>query len=183
MKNNNKKLASIGAIIWLTYIAIMWIGNGIKTSISALFNYIKGSYLKRRIIIAIVYMTSAIFLAWGVWITDISLTTNLIGLLGTLGLALDGIVPDSRDKYGRFNKLKNFLHGAGALTAIIASQVYIVLGSILTESYWLITISVIAIISSVYMLKKNIKNKTTWIELIMLFAWLTFIMLNNYAVK
>lgn len=159
MNNRSKTSGMWGAVIWLGYIAYMWIKKGgVKSSVSALFNYIEGSYLRRRIIIGVIYVSAALFLARAIYLLDISTITSIIGIIGTAGLAGAGLIPDSKDSKGSFSSLKDKLHVISTLVAIICSMIYITWSSIIIGNYWLLLIPGIAIAATVYMLKKKSKE-------------------------
>ncbi len=166
----------LGAVIWLSYIVIMWKKyGGVKSSVSALFNYLKGSYTKRRLVIAVIYVAAAFFLARAIWLLDVSFISNIFGIVGTAGLAGAGIIPDSRNKAGSYSKLKDKAHIISTLIAIVCSMIYIVMSSIILQRYWFLLIPAVTIAATVYMLREKVKNHTTWIELAMFFAVLMFI--------
>lgn len=177
MKSNKRNIL-IGAVIWLTYIVWLWFKDGVKSSISSLFSSIPiKSYVGKRLIVGIVYVSAALFMGAAVMQTELPLWTNLIGLIATIGFAMAGIFPDSRYKDGIYNRTKDILHGIGALTAIYTSMIYIIAGAIAIKAWGLLLIPAITVLGTNYMIKERVKNRTTWIELLVFFSIIAFILL------
>ena len=176
MKKHKKSILT-SAFIWLAYIFTLWARVGVKRSISSLFSFIPGNYLTRRLIVGIVYVAAAFFMAYSVYNVDVAMWVNWIGIIGALGFAVAGIIPDSMDRHEKFDNTKDITHIAGTLTAIYGSMIYIVVASIVLHQYWYIAIPVVVGLSTLLMLKKNTKNHTTWIELVVFAGVILFLMI------
>ncbi len=83
----SKGSSILATAIWFVYIFALWKKDGIKQSVSALFNVLPGNYFVKRIIAASVYVSAAFFLAYAVWLADIAWWVNSIGIIGAVGFA------------------------------------------------------------------------------------------------
>lgn len=139
---------------WFTLIAIMWNYCGVKASISDLYFYIPKSWGNKDIIFGVFYFLTIVPLVASIFLMDIGLFSKILGLIGGVGFLSAGIV--NRGK----------LHMIFSFICMLFAMLFIISVSIVTATYFLLALPVAYGILLWFLLKKQTRNHTTWLEIV-----------------